>query len=288
MQITFRKMVAASVLAVAALGAVTAHADVADPTTGNGELTLFVKNNVTGEVYARGLQINIDSIIAQGTGAGQTGDPSYTGPTTLSYSFAPIGADGTLTSFLSTGATGDFSWGILAGDSVGTTGSSSSPASPRRFVISTLANLDTGVAISNSGLSLEGTSQNSFFAALNVNLPDPAGSSVRGFGSAGGLWGATGSIGELAPTFFNQAPNQANGALGTDVLNFYVLSSGGTTNPSLARVYILNDVQLDANGTLHMVVSAAPVPLPAAVWLLGSGLLGLIGVGRRRRGTAAV
>jgi hypothetical protein len=25
-----------------------------------------------------------------------------------------------------------------------------------------------------------------------------------------------------------------------------------------------------------------PVPLPAAVWLLGSGLLGLIGVGRRR------
>jgi hypothetical protein len=25
-----------------------------------------------------------------------------------------------------------------------------------------------------------------------------------------------------------------------------------------------------------------PVPLPAAVWLLGSGLLGLAGVGRRR------
>lgn len=34
--------------------------------------------------------------------------------------------------------------------------------------------------------------------------------------------------------------------------------------------------------TYNIVSAAAPVPLPAAVWLLGSGLLGLIGVGRRR------
>jgi hypothetical protein len=29
--------------------------------------------------------------------------------------------------------------------------------------------------------------------------------------------------------------------------------------------------------------NAGAVPLPAAVWLFGSGLLGLIGVGRKRR-----
>ena len=29
--------------------------------------------------------------------------------------------------------------------------------------------------------------------------------------------------------------------------------------------------------------SATPVPIPAAIWLLGSGLIGLVGIGRRRR-----
>lgn len=29
--------------------------------------------------------------------------------------------------------------------------------------------------------------------------------------------------------------------------------------------------------------SASPVPIPAAVWLLASGLIGLVGIGRRRR-----
>ena len=37
-----------------------------------------------------------------------------------------------------------------------------------------------------------------------------------------------------------------------------------------------------ATGTATMTMDIAPVPLPAAVWLFGSGLLGLIGVVRRK------
>lgn len=36
-------------------------------------------------------------------------------------------------------------------------------------------------------------------------------------------------------------------------------------------------------GTSTVTMDIAPVPLPAAVWMLGSGLLGLVGVGRRFR-----
>jgi uncharacterized membrane protein len=35
------------------------------------------------------------------------------------------------------------------------------------------------------------------------------------------------------------------------------------------------------NGELHA-FKASPVPVPAAVWLFGSGLLGIIGIGRKR------
>ena len=60
-----------------ALAASSAHADVFLPNTGNGELTLFVRNDVTGEVYARGLQIRIDSVLSQAQiDAGYTGDTS--------------------------------------------------------------------------------------------------------------------------------------------------------------------------------------------------------------------
>src|SRR5512147_1560280 len=60
----------------AALVASSAYADVLLPSSGNGELTLFVKNNTTGAVYARGLQITVDNVLTQA--AIQSG--AFTGP----------------------------------------------------------------------------------------------------------------------------------------------------------------------------------------------------------------
>ncbi|HZF26746.1 MAG TPA: VPLPA-CTERM sorting domain-containing protein [Steroidobacteraceae bacterium] len=279
MQSSLKKVIAASVLVGSAFGATAAFADVAHPNTGNGELTLFVENTTTHEVYARGLGITLDQIITESAAAG-----TYSGPTAVSFSFAAIGADTLLTQFLGTGTTGEFKWGVLAGDSVGT-----NAAGTRRYVLGTQVDLAASGAPIGSNTTLNNItgSVNSFFTDVNTNLPDGPGTSLRGFGSAGGLWDAAGTAGDLADTFFNQPPNQAFGFLGdNNAINMFVLTSAGGGNPVPARVFILADIALSANGTLHQIQQAPPVPLPAAVWLLGSGLIGLAGIGRRRLGPA--
>jgi hypothetical protein len=84
---------------------------------------------------------------------------------------------------------------------------------------------------------------------------------------------AVGSAGAFYNVLANTAATGTSGgvphgtAVTTTYAGFWFLSSAG---------------QL----TYNIVAEAAPVPLPAAVWLLGSGLMGLIGVGRRRRAAA--
>ena len=72
-------------------------------------------------------------------------------------------------------------------------------------------------------------------------------------GDAAGLYGGVGSIGGI-------------------------ILSGGTG--------FTGDFTTDFSGSGTAVADVAPIPLPAAVWLFGSGLLGLVGVSRRRRASA--
>lgn len=53
-----------------------------------------------------------------------------------------------------------------------------------------------------------------------------------------------------------------------------VILSGGTG--------FTGDFTADFRGTGSAVADVAPIPLPAAVWLFGTGLLGLVGLGRKR------
>lgn len=276
MAISLKKMIATVVAGAAALVAVSASADVVLPTAGNGELTLFARDNVTGVVYARGLGVFLDNFATEAT----TGDPGYTVPTTSQFALPTIGPDANLTSFLAGAAGHEVVWGVQGADTQG----SNLPTSPRRLAMTSEADIYATNSIpTTSSLSLAASGVNTFFTSLNANLPDAAGSSIFGAADAGGLWGNTGTAGAGSQTL---AGNLNYATVGT-AMNFYLFTTNGTSatggGGSLSRAFQAYDLTLAADGTL----SASPVPLPAAAWLLGSGLVGLAGIGRRRRAAVA-
>jgi hypothetical protein len=284
MKISLKSVVAIALASAAALSAFSASADVAVPTSGNGELTLFVRDEVTGSVYARGLDLTLDSFATQATTGG-----AYTGPVSTGYSLPTITHDDNMTAFLGTTAGHAVTWAIMAGDSVGTTLASN----PRRIAFTTGADIVATGTPANNQLIPINTSLTSFFTSVNANLPDQGGSSVFGLADAGGLFGNAGTTGETAPTLFGNGI-VVTAALGAEQFFYMVTSSStgatGTSNPAqTGRVFQALNLQLDSNGDLHSVGgSTAPVPLPAAVWLLGSGLVGLAGIRRRRAAATTV
>lgn len=144
-------------------------------------------------------------------------------------------------------------------------------------------------------------------ASMNLNLVNGGQTTMtfRGYTSAdystwfdvtlaGGGDGLTPTItqGPCVTAVCTEAGNGTNGFLGThlhmdnfaEMQNVYlveyfydVLGRGndGSLNPNLGNLVIrLDNLQLTA---------PAAVPLPAAAWLFGTGLLGLFGIGGRRR-----
>ena len=263
-------------IAATALGAGTASADVATPSSGNGELVLFVRDvNNSERVYARGLGITLDDVLTQ---AQITAD-TYTGPVDTSFQYvlpASIGPDLNLSTFLSTSSS--YVWTIMAGDS----GPTNSNAVGNRRYFETIQRdfAELPSTTTNSILNSSYGNLEAMLSALNGELPDGVGTST----AANGQWGQPSSTaGASAANWFGAGPVNENG-LGT-AANVYLVTSAGGSNLTLARVYQFADLVLGLDGTLSSVVPA--VPLPAAVWLFGSGLIGLAGVARRRAATAA-
>jgi hypothetical protein len=86
-----------------------------------------------------------------------------------------------------------------------------------------------------------------------------------------GVWGTVGF------DTFGVAPT---GDITIALLNLTVLSAG-TSNVIIQSSAFFDDVATQLDPTLTPLVVGS-VPVPAAVWLFGSGLLGLIGVARRK------
>ena len=82
-----------------------------------------------------------------------------------------------------------------------------------------------------------------------------------------------------APLAINPDPNvwtsfTFTGTTGPDVGGGVTLQLGATNGPAAGTFMVYDNIIIDVTA----------VPVPAAVWLFGSGLLGLVGVARRRKG----
>lgn len=277
---------AAVAAAVASAFAVPAHALV-DGANNNGSLFLSVWDASNGGtwsgVYDLGYQIN--SFLPSGVsvvsnnGGPATGDKTPDAGLHLTFNVSSL-----LGSY--SGSLSNLSWDVVAADS-----SSATPTLNTRRLVTTVAQGTTSsVPLTNSGLStVTGNvgSSATFYNTAGCSAGSNAGNSCTSTDTGSNFW--AGNVG-----FLNLS---VAGAIGSALNMLYVAQNGtnsGSTSLQPTSQLFANSVglatwTLGSNGTLSYDVAAVPagVPLPAAAWLFGSGLLGIVGISRRRKLAAA-
>ncbi len=283
------KMIAAAV-ALAAAG--SAHADFiagsgGDVTsgTGNSTLGLLAWNISTGAYYLRDTGFTMNTFLPSTgstiTGAGETAPaPVYnktptTGLTLNSGNTASF-ADASFSTWLSSTTAADVRWTVMASDSVGTA------ATNRKREIGAVASGSSIAAVTN------GTIDNGV-VAIN-GLAATFTGSTTGTLNSGQLLSANG-------VYINQGGTASTSsyaaALGGDADLFYWTRSAATGSTALAANALqygnaagFAKLNLASNGNLSYTLAAesvSAVPVPAAAWLLGSGLVSFGAFARRRR-----
>ena len=157
-------------------------------------------------------------------------------------------------------------------------GSDRDSAVPSTNGVMTTAQIDRDSSVTAVGYNMFNTMQTNveqYIQLLDGIVADYSGNDSY-FLSGGGYAGSTGTWGSFAGNF------DFTTATYGDSLEFWNLTTTGNKrlkkplHSKLAGKWTLADNQL-------IYTAAAPVPVPAAVWLFGSALAGLVGVSRRKR-----
>ena len=265
-----------AVVALAILGAASqAHATIQPGTTGDGELFLSVWDDATKVSYTKDLGVTMSAFIGAGNNVAAVGTPM-----TINFS-----SDANFTAFMTAAGGGaSASWGIFASDSTGAIAKdgqrylSTSGNTLAQVKLQTNANVQSGFAnINNFLTSVNNTGTHATQAdgsSFNVQATDPL--SYAG-SNPGSNWGGK------AQTF-------TDSTVGLDSsMGFFYITPGSTLPTGKVSAYQFGNAvgagtwTMSSTGSLaYSVPAVSAVPVPAALWLLGSAMVGLVGVARRK------
>jgi hypothetical protein len=242
-----------------------AAAQIATVTGGNSDLLFAAVDTKTGETYYDNL-----GVLALPTSGLTSGVTTFTDASFTQF-VADAGSD-QINYAVFGGGFGKGAANPIALNSLSlTAGGSTAPSSLANFNLSNLTLIDENIInpVNNAsvipGSGTTNTGNGYLVTSGTAEYSDASGNtSVNG-----NISGVTDVAAGTANAFYNFTQNKANG-------------SSGSSSETLLGSFLFSGNTL----TYTAAGGTAPVPLPAAVWLLVSGVSGLIGIGRRRK-TAA-
>jgi len=261
--------IAATVLS---LGSLPAFADVTPPSSENGAATFIAYDTVRGTSLLQSLNLTLSQV--------QPGNISTNFPSagfTLTGFDAAFGASNSA----------NIRWMVVAGDSFGFGGGPDFTGAQYDSLFLASTALTDPPFQNNAGLEA-GLANLDEFVLTRVN-------NVNGCSGASPCV----ALSAASPAYAGLLGGQLNGLVGgapalsfnttggvSDTLGFYLFAgSGDVASQNVGKSLYNGTFSLSGNVLSFAAVSA--VPLPAAAWLLISGLLGMFSVGRRRTVTAA-
>jgi hypothetical protein len=246
-----------------------------------------------GRSYSRDLGFLLNDFLYSGTTAPTAGalpfNPSVDAAissgnaTDLGYTLS-FGGDSVMTSWLGNGSTlaSDVMWGIAAVDGQGT------GAAFRALTTVTPGALSAGT-INTELYTFEGKFD-TFLSGHN-----PLGTHATGLNGSAGSDGSIGGLNADASAVFGvnwggASSFNAIGGVGQSLEFFFLAGNGTLPNNNVTNVRYGNTegfatwtLNSDSSFMYMAPGAVSAVPVPAAVWLFGSGLVGLVGIARRRK-----